>query len=223
MDMLPEIGVASAWGQDMTGRVRPLSSDAPTAASIPDFSGIWAHPSFPGFEPPASGPGPVMNKSRSAQDRKRQERQRPVGWRLHQSDLEAPGGGSRQEARRNRVERVGGSDPEQPVLARTPSLYFFELRHADAPTAGQDHDPLPARSSISSGAHEPVSSGADDAVLVWGFRGPLRGQHIGDRHRWDQEPTGRLPWSMGSARRTPRLCTWWNVIGYLITKPRKKR
>jgi hypothetical protein len=33
-------------------------------ASIPDFSGIWAHPYFPGFEPPASGPGPVLNRSR---------------------------------------------------------------------------------------------------------------------------------------------------------------
>jgi hypothetical protein len=33
-------------------------------ASISDFSGIWAHPSIPGFEPPASGPGPVVNKSR---------------------------------------------------------------------------------------------------------------------------------------------------------------
>jgi hypothetical protein len=32
--------------------------------SIPDFSGLWAHPYIPGFEPPASGPGPVTNKSR---------------------------------------------------------------------------------------------------------------------------------------------------------------
>jgi hypothetical protein len=31
---------------------------------IPDFSGLWAHPYFPGFEPPASGPGPLVNKSR---------------------------------------------------------------------------------------------------------------------------------------------------------------
>ena len=36
-------------------------------AANPDFSGIWAHPSFPGFEPPASGPGPVVNTSRRPQ------------------------------------------------------------------------------------------------------------------------------------------------------------
>src|SRR6266404_1417261 len=33
-------------------------------ASIPDFSGIWAHPYFPGFEPPPSGPRPIVNRSR---------------------------------------------------------------------------------------------------------------------------------------------------------------
>jgi hypothetical protein len=38
----------------------------PTAAppSIPDFSGLWVHPFWPGFDPPLSGPGPVVNKSR---------------------------------------------------------------------------------------------------------------------------------------------------------------
>src|SRR5882724_1157341 len=36
---------------------------APNVASVPDFSGIWAHPSL-GFGPPLSGPGPVRNKSR---------------------------------------------------------------------------------------------------------------------------------------------------------------
>jgi hypothetical protein len=30
----------------------------------PDFSGIWAHPFLTGFEPPASGPGPVLNTAR---------------------------------------------------------------------------------------------------------------------------------------------------------------
>jgi hypothetical protein len=34
------------------------------AASIPDLTGMWTHPFFPGIEPPASGPGPVFNRSR---------------------------------------------------------------------------------------------------------------------------------------------------------------
>jgi hypothetical protein len=33
-------------------------------AAPPDFSGLWSHPYLPGFEPPASGPGPVTNRSR---------------------------------------------------------------------------------------------------------------------------------------------------------------
>src|SRR6266481_6240319 len=52
-----------AWSQTVT----PTASPANGSASIPDFSGIWSHPSFPGFEPPASGPGPVVNKSRRPQ------------------------------------------------------------------------------------------------------------------------------------------------------------
>ena len=38
---------------------------AQTAATIPDFSGTWAHPSIPGFEPLGSGPTSVVNRSRS--------------------------------------------------------------------------------------------------------------------------------------------------------------
>jgi hypothetical protein len=42
----------------------PATSGTPSVAPIPDFSGIWAHPFLPGFEPPRSGPGPVTNRSR---------------------------------------------------------------------------------------------------------------------------------------------------------------
>src|SRR5438132_7176689 len=44
------------------GQIAPSGSQRPP--SIPDFSGIWVHPSLPGFEPPLSGPGPVRNRSR---------------------------------------------------------------------------------------------------------------------------------------------------------------
>src|SRR5258708_17430911 len=47
--------------------VRAAGGRANGGAAIPDFSDIWSHSSFPGFEPPASGPGPVVNKSRRPQ------------------------------------------------------------------------------------------------------------------------------------------------------------
>jgi len=49
-------GAGPAAGQTVTRA-------APDPASIPDFSGAWAHPGL-GFGPPLSGPGPVRNKSR---------------------------------------------------------------------------------------------------------------------------------------------------------------
>ena len=36
-------------------------------ASLPDFSGVWGNPYLYGIEPPLSGPGPVVNKSRRPQ------------------------------------------------------------------------------------------------------------------------------------------------------------
>ena len=41
-----------------------LGQAAPGTASIPDFSGVWAHPSLPGFEPMASGPTSLTNRVR---------------------------------------------------------------------------------------------------------------------------------------------------------------
>src|SRR6201986_266793 len=35
-----------------------------TAAHLPDFAGIWWHPSLPGLEPLASGPTSLTNRSR---------------------------------------------------------------------------------------------------------------------------------------------------------------
>jgi len=55
--------------------VMPAAAQAPvvtqthSAAAIPDFSGVWTHPAFPWFEPPASGQGPITNLSRWAEQR----------------------------------------------------------------------------------------------------------------------------------------------------------
>jgi hypothetical protein len=53
-----------ALRQGLTPAAGPAGGGAQSAASIPDFSGIWSHPYWPGFEPPASGPGPVTNRLR---------------------------------------------------------------------------------------------------------------------------------------------------------------
>jgi len=65
--LLAAVAIAAATpavGQTATPAAGTTGSATQGAASIPDFSGIWWHPSLPGFEPPASGPGPVTNRSR---------------------------------------------------------------------------------------------------------------------------------------------------------------
>jgi hypothetical protein len=53
-----------ALGQTAAPAVGAADSGTQGAASIPDFSGVWTHPYWPGFDPPLAGPGPVVNKSR---------------------------------------------------------------------------------------------------------------------------------------------------------------
>ena len=44
--------------------VTPTRSEAQSSAPVPDFSGVWRHGSLPWLIPPASGPGPITNRSR---------------------------------------------------------------------------------------------------------------------------------------------------------------
>jgi hypothetical protein len=50
------VAAAPAFGQ--------TNDSAQGGAATPDFSGIWVHPFWPGFDPPLSGLGPVVNRSR---------------------------------------------------------------------------------------------------------------------------------------------------------------
>jgi hypothetical protein len=62
---LAAAAAAPALGQAVAPAAGPADGSRPRAASIPDFSGIWSHPYLTGFEKPFSGPGPVLNRSRS--------------------------------------------------------------------------------------------------------------------------------------------------------------
>jgi hypothetical protein len=53
-----------AFGQATAPSVAPANSGKETAASVPDFSGMWVHGSIPGFEPLPSGPTSLVNRSR---------------------------------------------------------------------------------------------------------------------------------------------------------------
>jgi hypothetical protein len=66
--MVAAAAVSPAAGQTRPSAAARAGADAAAAAHIPDFSGIWAHPYFPGFEPPASGHGPITNRSRRPRD-----------------------------------------------------------------------------------------------------------------------------------------------------------
>ena len=131
---------APAVAQTVAPAVTPAAGGK--QGTVPDFSGIWAHPYLTGFEPPLSGPGPVLNKSRLPNGVA--NFQRLVGDYTNPI-LQAPGGRSRQEARRDFAGRRGLSDAEQPVLARRGALRVLGFPRADLPAAGQGHDDLPPR------------------------------------------------------------------------------
>ena len=63
---LATVVATPALTQTETTGAAPASS-ASSTASTPDLTGSWNHPSFPWFEPPASGPGPITNRSRGPQ------------------------------------------------------------------------------------------------------------------------------------------------------------
>jgi hypothetical protein len=62
--ILATAGAMPGWGQTVVPAAGSADSSTQSAAFIPDFSGMWSHPYWPGFEPPTSGPGPVTNRSR---------------------------------------------------------------------------------------------------------------------------------------------------------------
>jgi hypothetical protein len=57
--------VTISWLLSSAASAQPPSQDT---ASIPDFSGIWAHLTFPDVEPPLSGAEPFVRDHRGSPD-----------------------------------------------------------------------------------------------------------------------------------------------------------
>jgi hypothetical protein len=66
--MMPTFMIAVAFGAALTFSPAAFAQQSSQdAVSIPDLSGTWSHPYCCGFDPPLSGPGPVVNKARRRQ------------------------------------------------------------------------------------------------------------------------------------------------------------
>ncbi len=63
--LLAAAAATPALGQDAAPAAGAASTAPQSAASVPDLSLLWANSLGPGFSPPASGPGPVLNKVRA--------------------------------------------------------------------------------------------------------------------------------------------------------------
>jgi hypothetical protein len=61
---LATVAAGSAFGQAAVPTVGSAGNGKDSTASVPDFSGMWVHGSIPGFEPLASGPTSLVNRSR---------------------------------------------------------------------------------------------------------------------------------------------------------------
>jgi hypothetical protein len=153
------VTLAAAAAMPGSGQtVGPATSGAQGAASIPDFSGIWGHLSLPGFEPPLSGPGPVLNKSRTRQVVGSDGRPVPAtNGALVSSIYQFVGDYSNPISKLQAAEVVKkhGEIELSGVPAPIPSnqcwpgggaICFLEYWNADAPAAGPDHHPLFFRS-----------------------------------------------------------------------------
>jgi hypothetical protein len=157
-------------------------------ASIPDFSGIWSHPSFPGFEPLPSGPTSLRNRSRqyvcpiTPCPEGRGSFDQLVG------DYTSPilkTQAAEIVKKHGEISRRGGTYPIPTThcWARTRSLHFQRRRNADAPAAGHDHISLSQRSSGATPAYEFGSLGAVTPSWYGDSIGHYEVGHAGDRHR----------------------------------------
>src|SRR6516162_2772091 len=135
--MMMAAAAVSVLGQ-RTLAAGPADKETQHAASVPNLSGVWRRGGLPWYEPPASGPGPVTNRSR----RNGVSNYKPTGRRLHQSDPATLGGGGRKEVRRDFAQRHHLSEPREPVLARTGAVHLQAHGSGGAAAAAPDHVPV---------------------------------------------------------------------------------
>jgi hypothetical protein len=123
-----------ASGQQAAPAARQANIGPQSAGAIPDLSGTWRHGNLPWFIPPASGPGPVISKTRY-KDNGVVDIRAPVGdytnpilqpWTAEVVKI---------KGELSLVGRRELSKPVQHMLARTGTVPFQAFGHANAAAA----------------------------------------------------------------------------------------
>ena len=63
--LLASLAAIPVLGLDAGPAIGAVGAASQSAASVPEFSRLWANSLGPGFSPPTSGAGPVLNKARA--------------------------------------------------------------------------------------------------------------------------------------------------------------
>jgi hypothetical protein len=133
-------GMTPTWGQAVLPSAQPAGSGTLSAESVPDFSGIWAHPSAQsGFEPLPSGPHPVTGLLR------RSGVSDPYQYVGDYTNPILKPEAAQAVKKHGEIEIRGLAHPT-PSNHCWPSgvpYIFFSTWRADITAAGQDHFPLP--------------------------------------------------------------------------------
>ena len=215
---LAGVAATSALWQSAAVASGRTDSGTQSATSIPDFSGIWAHPSL-GFGPQLAGPGPVRNKSRLPSgagnfDQLVGDYTNPI---LKPEAAEVV-------KKRGEISLSGRAfpDPDNQCL-QNPVTYIFRnfdiqlLQQAEKITNIYQHD-----DDFQAGTDEPAASGK----LIPSVHGDSVGHYEGDTLVVDTVgvKVGRYTaWPTVSALRIRRLCTWLSATGCLTMKPPRTR
>ena len=158
-----------AFGQAAAPAAGSAGGAEESAASIPDFSGIWVH-ALPGFEPLSSGPTALVNRSRRANGtgdilKLNGDYTNPI--------LKPEAAAVVKSHAELGLNGIGDPNPRNQCWPAGVPFVFTNGPTQLVQQPDQGHHPLWLRSSGPPRAHEPIPSGAGDSILVRRFRGPL--------------------------------------------------
>ena len=230
-----------SWGQTAGPAAVPANGGA-QGVSIPDFSGMWARVSFPGFGRPLAGAGPVINKNRTPNGVPSFAGARPL-INKNRSPNGVPSvygyvgdytnpilkPHTAEIVKKHGEIELGGTHALNPRTECWPTGVPLILENTTMQII-QQPDKITILYSETYEVRHVRMNQPHPAQVIPSWYGDSVGHYESDTLVIDTvgSRSGRslrltcTPWSICSAHRTPQRCMWWSAIGYSIMKPRKR-